>query len=64
MYRIIGIKENGQIKLIKKEALNTAYSCSGSYYTGGVIHIVQLLVLHFYQTLHMFLRDGTVRWHQ
>jgi len=26
MYRIIGVNENGQLKLIKKEALNTAYA--------------------------------------
>ena len=33
MYRIIGISSNGQLKLIKKEALNTAYVWNSS---GGV----------------------------
>ena len=31
MYRIIGINTNGQMKLIKKEALNTAYKWNSSY---------------------------------
>ncbi len=30
MYRIIGISSNGQLKLIKKEALNTAYAWNSS----------------------------------
>ncbi len=32
MYRIIGINTNGQMKLIKKEALNTAYQWHSSVY--------------------------------
>ena len=35
MYRIIGINSSGKIKLIKKEALNTKYSCSGTSYISG-----------------------------
>jgi len=31
MYRIIGISSNGQLKLIKKEALNTVYKWNSSY---------------------------------
>jgi len=35
MYRIIGIQENGQIKLIKKEALNTSYQWYSDYETNN-----------------------------
>ena len=31
MYRIIGINEDGQLKLIKKEALNTTYAWHSNY---------------------------------
>ena len=33
MYRVMGINENNQVKLIKKEALNTAYAWHSSYST-------------------------------